>query len=92
MDGTNAFNTINKEIMLHNIQYVCPPMSVYAYNCYVTPSHLFIHGRLEISSSKGTTEGDSLAMPLYALAVTALLQFIKSDMTREVKQVAFADI
>ncbi len=40
VDATNAFNTINREIMLHNIQYVCPPMSVYAYNRYATPSCL----------------------------------------------------
>ena len=58
VDASNAFNSLNREAMLHNIQYLCPAMSTYLRNCYSTPSRLFVAGGEEISSAEGTTQGD----------------------------------
>ena len=91
VDATNAFNSINRKMMLHNIQYICPAMTVYTYNCYITASRLFVQGGKEISSVEGTTQGDPIAMPLYAVAITPLLQMIKLDEAHQVRQAAFAD-
>ncbi|XP_028417275.1 uncharacterized protein LOC114541674 [Dendronephthya gigantea] len=91
VDATNAFNSINRKIMLHNIQYICPAMAVYTFNCYVTASRLFVQGGKEIASAEGTTQGDPLAMPLYAVAITPLLLMIKSGEASDVRHVAYAD-
>ena len=49
-----------------------------------------ICGDGEIASSEGTTQGDPLAMAMYALAVKPLIEKLKSDATN-VKQVWYAD-
>ena len=42
VDASNAFNSLNREALLHNIKYICPPMAQYVNNCYGKPSRLFI--------------------------------------------------
>ena len=91
VDATNAFNSINRKVMLHNIQYLCPAMATYTYNCYAKASRLFVQGGKEITSAEGTTQGDPIAMPLYAVAITPLLRMIKTDDAHNVRHVAFAD-
>ena len=91
VDASNAFNSINRKAMLHNIPYICPPMGIYAYNSYITPSRLFVQGGKEITSSEGTTQGDSFAMAMYAIGITPLFQHIRDETTINIKQVAFAD-
>ena len=68
-------------------------MSVYTYNCYITASRLFVQGGKgkEIYSVECTTQEDPIAMPLYAVAITPLLQIIKLDEAHKVRQAAFAD-
>lgn len=63
-------------------------MAIYIRNCYSVPSRLFVLGGTEISSSEGTTQGDPLAMPVYAIGITPLLETIKPESP---KHVAFAD-
>ena len=72
VDATNTFNSVNRNVMLHNIQYICPAIATYAYNCYITPSRLFVQGGKELLSSEGTTQGDPISMALYAIAITPL--------------------
>ena len=91
VDAANAFNSINRKVMLHNIKFICPAMAVYTYNCYSTASRLFVQGGKEISSAEGTTQGDPKAMPLYAVAIAPLLQMIKSGNAQDVRHIAFAD-
>ena len=80
--------SLNWGVLLHNIKYLCPPMAIYIRNCYSVPSRLFVLGGTEISSSEGTTQGDPLAMPVYAIGITPLLETIKPESP---KHVAFAD-
>ena len=44
VDADNAFNSLNRRVLLHNIQYLCPPMAIYIRNCYSVPSRLFVLG------------------------------------------------
>ena len=94
IDADNAFNSLNRKVFLDNIRYLCPPKAIYIRNCYCVPSRLFVHGGVEILSSKGTIQDDPLAMPVYAIGITPLLEATKvigTQDTPRVKHAAFAD-
>ena len=76
IDAANAFNCVNRNVFLHNIGIVCPEMAIYVKNCYYLPSRLFIIGGYEIKSSEGTTQGDPIAMAIYAIAIIPLIMMI----------------
>ena len=76
--------------MLHNINIICPEIATYVKNCYIRPARLFITGGKELSSQEGTTQGDPIAMGMYALGLMPLLSAI-NEHPIELKQVAFAD-
>ena len=90
VDASNAFDTVNRQAALHNIGVICPSMSTVLNNTYQTPVLLFVKGGGEIESSEGITQGDPLAMAMYALAVTPLICKLRSEDTT-VKQVWFVD-
>ena len=88
VDADNAFNRINRRVMIHNVQIICPEIATFIGNTYSSNSRLSITGGYEINSSEGTAQGDPVAMPLYALALVPLLENISS---KDVNQVAYAD-
>ena len=63
VDASNAFNSINRLLALHNIRYLCPSISTVLINCYRAPTSLFIEYDT-IYSQEGTTQGDPLRMLL----------------------------
>ena len=95
VDAANAFNSVNRKVFLYNINAVCPSISIYVGNCYTLPSRLFIIGGTEIQSSEGTTQGDPVAMPIYALSVIPLmlmvLEITNTNTNSDAKMVAYAD-
>lgn len=90
VDASNAFNSMNRQALLHNIQYLCPAMSTYLRNCYKTAARLFVSGGREISSAEGTTQGDPLAMQGYGVGIMPLLSLLKAE-NPDVKHLAYAD-
>ena len=76
VDADNAFNRLNRQAALWNIQFICPAISTVIINIYRAPSRLFVFGGLELASQEGTTQGDPLAMAMYVLAITPLIQEI----------------
>ena len=92
IDASNAFNSINRKILLHNAKVICPQIATYIYNSYCTPARLFIVGGEEIKSSEGTTQGDPIAMSAYGIGLTPLLDILsRGEVDETWKQVAFAD-
>ena len=92
IDASNAFNTLNRNALLHNIGYLCPPMATYIRNCYQKPSRLFIAGGKELKSTEGATQGAPTAMPAYGVGILPLLAIIKPEEdTSTLKQMAYAD-
>ena len=67
VDASNAFNTLNRQTALHNIRRLCPVLATSLINTYRAPSELYVDGDV-LLSQEGTTQGDPLAMPMYALA------------------------
>ena len=94
VDTENAFNSINRKSMLHNISITCPILSTFVSNCYLVPARLFILGNKEIKSKEGTTQGDPTTMAAYALGVSPLIHFLQEYVSinnHRCKEVAFAD-
>ena len=72
VDASNAFNSINRNILLHNSKIICPQFATYIRNSYCTPARLFITGGAEIRSREGTTQGDPIAMAAYGIGLTPM--------------------
>ena len=74
VDANNAFSSLNRQLFLHNISYLCPSIAIFVENCYSTPSRLFIVGGTEITSREGTTQGHPFSMAIYGIRVTPYKQ------------------
>ena len=90
VDASNSLNSVNRQAALHNISTLRPALSLILHNTYGKPSHLFVTGQVEISSSERTTLGDPLAISLHALAVVPLIRQLCSTVP-DASQVWFAD-
>ena len=90
VDAANAFNLVNRQAALHNISVLCPSFSTILKNTYGAPIRLFITGEGELSSTEGTTQGDPLAMAMYAIAVTPLINHLH-QLQPDISQVWYAD-
>ena len=94
IDAENAFNLINRKVMLHNLKFMCPVFATYISNCYICPARLCIIGGGELLLKEGTAQGDPTSMGAYAIGILLLLQFLLDFISvNEVnaKEVAFAD-
>ena len=92
VDAENALNSMNRQVFLHNIKHICPPIANFVRNCYNVPAKLFVLGGKEFLSHEGTTEGDPTAMAIYGIALTPLLKHIATcHADRDPKMVASAD-
>jgi len=72
VDASNAFNSLNRMTALHNVRHLCPSLCTILINSYRVHSDLYIDGEV-LHSQEGTTQGDPLAMPFYALATVPLI-------------------
>ena len=68
VDTTNAFNSINRKVFLHNISFACPARSTFATNCYATPV-----GGKEKRSNEKIIQVDPVAMVVYVLDITPFI-------------------
>ena len=86
VDASNAFNCLNRQAALRNIRHLCPPLTTILINTYRQPSNLFMDEHT-LLSQEGTTQGDPLAMPMYAIGICPLIHKVSCN----VKQVWYAD-
>ena len=83
VDASNAFNSLNRKTALHNIRHLCPSLSTILINTYRSDPDLFVDGDV-LHSCEGTTQGDPLAMAMYAVATI-------KESKNQAKQVWYAD-
>ena len=76
VDARNAFNSLNRLTALHNIQRHCLSLATVLINTYRAPTELYVDGDV-LYSQEGTTQGNLLAMPMYALATIPLMRYLK---------------
>ena len=96
VDASNAFNAINREAFLHNTKILCPSISAYINNCYLSTADLYIQGRRSIKLEEGITQGNPTATATYALGITPFLTWLskksnEGNSASGSKNVAFAD-
>ena len=90
----NAFNLINRKVMLYNLKFICLVIATYISNCYIRHARFFIIGGRERPSKEGTTPVDPTSMGANALEILPLRQFLLSFISvikLNTKEVAFAD-
>ena len=85
----DASNALNRQTVLHNLQRLCPSLATARINSYRAPSELYVDGDV-LLSQEGTTQGDPLATPMYALATIPLIRKLKTSVS-DVDQVWYAD-
>ena len=85
--ASNAFNSLNCQAALHNVQQLCPSLSKIIINTYEEDTQLFIDGST-LYSQEGTTQGNPHAMAMYAIAITLLIHCLQGD---GIKQAWYAD-
>lgn len=87
VNASITFNSLDRHLALHNIYLLCPSVATILINCYRVDVLLFIDGDI-LFSSEGTTQGDPLAMIMYAVGVIPLIHHLHSA---SVSQVWYAD-
>jgi len=89
VDAPNAFNSLNRAAALHNISVLCPSIATDAINTYRRHARLFVMGGEELLSAERTTQGDPVAMSLYAVSLQPLIAQLQ--IFSSAKQCWFAD-
>ena len=99
VDAENAFNCLNREASLKNINILCPEFSKYLVNTYRRASRLYINNFNGdyILSKEGSTQGDNAAMTMYSCSTRPLIDYLAKDTlynranVEKAKQVWYAD-
>ena len=86
VDASNTFNCLNRQVTLLNCETICHALLHILKNTYRNNSQLFVDGQC-ILSKEGTTQGDPLAMAMYAIGTQPLIRRLDSI----AKQVWYAD-
>ena len=68
---------------------VCPAVATFAINTYRASARLFVTGGKELVSAEGNTQGDLLAVCLYALSLQPLISRLQA--VSQTKQRWFAN-
>ena len=87
IDAKNAFNELNRGVAIRNLEKTCHPFYTLVTSMYRDPSRLYSDGDF-IMSNEGTTQGDTLAMPIFAVSSVPI---IKKTETDGVTQIWIAD-
>lgn len=90
VDADNAFNRLNRKASLTNIERLCPPLYRFLNNTYKEPAKLHLGDGTYIMSEEGATQGDPLAMPMYAISTCNIINSLKENVPAA-SQVWFAD-
>ena len=76
IDAENAFNSLNRELALKNVEILCPALHHALANSYKHPSNLSVNNTVWLST-EGTTQGDTLAMAMYAIGIFSLIELLQ---------------
>jgi hypothetical protein len=88
MDGDNAFNRLNREVLIHEISEHHPYMLPFIKLCYGCITFAYFvglaSGVIAISSVTGVHQGDNLASWLYCLGIQPFVRQLEAILTNGV--------
>ena len=90
IDADNAFNSLNRSLLLHNIEKICPLLKVILLNTYRKDSFLPVAKEL-LYSREGLTQGDNLAMAAFGANTLPLIKRLKEQLPDSILQKWYAD-
>jgi hypothetical protein len=79
LDFKNAFNSVERDCILKEVQCYTPLLYPYLYQCYRNPSTLFFGNHL-ISSFVGAQQGDPCGPMIFSLAIQPIILSLDSQM------------
>jgi hypothetical protein len=79
LDFKNAFNSVERDCILKEVQCHTTLLYPYLYQCYRNPSTLFFGDHL-ISSSVGAQQGDPCGPMIFSLAIQPIILSLDSQM------------
>ena len=79
VDLTNAFNSIDRGIMLEEVSRRSPELTTWANFCYAQHSHLFMDGH-PISSQQGVQQGDPYGPLFFSLCWQRVVEKLPPDL------------
>jgi hypothetical protein len=79
LDFKNAFNSVERDCILKEVQCHTPLLYPYLYQCYRNPSTLFFGDHL-ISSSVGAQQGDSCGPMIFSLTIQPIILSLDSQL------------
>ena len=82
LDASNAFNMLNRDVAILLCRVYWPSASRYVLNSYRGDPILIVRstgGVCTLMSKEGTTQGDPMAMLMYAIGTLPLVRKLKSD-------------
>ena len=88
VDADNAFNRLNRKAALHNIQRTCPGLFTFLKNSYRESAMLYLPDGTYIMSEEGVTQGDNLAMAMYAVSTKTMISQLADE---RITQIWYAD-
>ena len=91
LDAEKAFNSINKQVFLHNIKRICPPIAAFVRKYQNVPIRLYELGGKELLSHEGTTQGDPTTIAVCGIALTPPLKHVATCYPKTDPKMAFVD-
>ena len=80
MDARNAFNEMDRSLMLWTIRHEWPQGARFTFNCYRHWAILFVRGQdghgIFVHSKIGVTQGDPLSMVAYGVGLLPLIKHL----------------
>ena len=78
VDFKNAFNLVDRSVLLQEARGRCPSIAPWVEFCYVRPARLYYEDSI-LWSSQGVQQGDPLGPLLFALALHPLIHAINQS-------------
>lgn len=79
IDYKNAFNSVERDILLNAIKVKAPSIYPYIWQCYSNPSFLY-YGENQILSLVGAQQGDPLGPLVFSLAIHPMINEITTEL------------